>query len=237
LHELLQAFCTKLRAHANHWDYCLIRVKGGVQLRRRSSPIDVGSWPVEQYVVSYLIDLVRMAAQKSWHPSEIWLQHSGDLLAGERTWLAASKLHFNSPWTAIYVPQRLLALPLRSQIESSTSTYNYSEFGKSVASDLRRLLRTLLTEDQHRIANVADLVGTSPRTLQRALHRCGTSYQQVLNGARFDLAREKLMHGHLSITDVAYDVGFSEAASFSKAFRKWAGISPREYRATTYQDC
>jgi AraC-like DNA-binding protein len=45
------------------------------------------------------------------------------------------------------------------------------------------------------------------------------------------------MDGHLSITEVAYDIGFSEAASFSKAFRKWAGVSPREYRASSSQEC
>lgn len=237
LQELLQAFCSKLKAHANHWDYRLIRAKGGVHLRRRSSPFDVGKWPVEQYVVSYLINLVRMAAPQSWHPSEIWLQHRGYPLHCERTWLAAAKVHFNSPCTAIYIPQRLLALPLRSQIECSESTPNYSELGKSITADMRQLLKGLLTGDQHRIANVAHLVGTTPRTLQRALYRYGTSYQQLLNGARFDLAREKLMDGHLSITEVAYDIGFSEVASFSKAFRKWAGVSPREYRASSSQEC
>jgi hypothetical protein len=67
-----------------------------------------------------------------------------------------------------------LALPLRSQIESSASTPNYSEFGKSVASDLRRLLRTLLTEDQHRIANVQ-----APVKLSRSAHRSAPQQREL----------------------------------------------------------
>ena len=58
--DTLHSFCAVFRSHANNWDYWLEPYAGGVRLCRRSSPIKIGAWPIEQYVTSYLVDVVRM---------------------------------------------------------------------------------------------------------------------------------------------------------------------------------
>src|SRR5258707_9818752 len=77
---------------------------------------------------------------------------------------------------------------------------------------------------------VAELLGLSLRTLHRRLARDGLSYQSVLDSMRRRVATEFLENTHLSMDQVAERVGFADATSFRKAFRKWTGHSPTHYR-------
>ena len=69
----------------------------------------------------------------------------------------------------------------------------------------------------------------SRRTLTRHLRQEKTSFREVLEQVRFDLAKTYLKDG-LSITDTAYLLGYGDHAAFSTAFRRWSGQSPRAYR-------
>ena len=69
--------------------------------------------------------------------------------------------------------------------------------------------------------------GTS---LQRHLLEEGTSFQQVLDDARVDVARSHLQSGQASVGEVGLLLGFSEESAFRKAFRRWTGMAPAEFR-------
>ena len=77
---------------------------------------------------------------------------------------------------------------------------------------------------------VAGQLGLSLRTLHRRLAKDGLSYQDLLDGMRKSVATEFLENTHLLIDQVAERVGFADATSFRKAFRKWTGHSPTDYR-------
>jgi AraC-like DNA-binding protein len=77
---------------------------------------------------------------------------------------------------------------------------------------------------------IAEQLGLSLRTLHRRLAREGLSYQSVLDNMRRSVATEFLENTDLMIDEVAERVGFSDATSFRKAFRKWTGHSPTHYR-------
>jgi AraC-like DNA-binding protein len=80
------------------------------------------------------------------------------------------------------------------------------------------------------IASVARELGTSSRTLQRRLAAEGTSYQAVLDRVRRGAAEGYLADSTLSVGEVAYLLGYSEPAAFHRAFRRWRGLTPLEYR-------
>ncbi|MGH1374487.1 MAG: AraC family transcriptional regulator [Cellvibrionaceae bacterium] len=69
----------------------------------------------------------------------------------------------------------------------------------------------------------------SVQTLHRRLKQEGTSYQRIKDNLRRDLALNKLVQERLAVHEVAEIVGFSEARSFTRAFKSWTGLSPREY--------
>lgn len=77
---------------------------------------------------------------------------------------------------------------------------------------------------------VSDAIGVSMRTLQRRLSESGQSYSAMIDHARSVRALELVRRSELSITDVAFAVGYSDLANFTHAFRRWTGVSPREFR-------
>lgn len=80
------------------------------------------------------------------------------------------------------------------------------------------------------LANVAGDLGMSPRTLSRKLARAGTSYFTILEELRKALAIRYLRESRLSLSEIAFLLGYSGLNSFSEAFRRWTGQSPGQFR-------
>jgi AraC-like DNA-binding protein len=70
----------------------------------------------------------------------------------------------------------------------------------------------------------------SPRTLQRKLSEANTTYLQLVDDARKDLALRYIEDPRRSVTDITFSLGFSQPSAFTRAFRRWTGRSPSDYR-------
>jgi len=79
-------------------------------------------------------------------------------------------------------------------------------------------------------------LGMSGRTLRRQLQLAGTSYQDVLDEVRKEFSLSYLLRSDTSITDIAISLGFNDSSAFSRAFKKWTGESPRDYRRNSSRD-
>lgn len=88
-----------------------------------------------------------------------------------------------------------------------------------------------LSSGQVRLASVADALKLSPRTLQRKLSEAGATFQQVLDQARFALAKEYLQRPELGLVDITFLLGYQEQSAFNHAFKEWAGVNPGAWRA------
>lgn len=102
------------------------------------------------------------------------------------------------------------------------------------AADLPARLRALLTErlpdGEPTAAEVAAALHLSLRSLQRKLAERGLRYEGLLDDTRRALALTHLRDARLSLNEVAFLLGFSDASSFSRAFRRWTGVSPSAWR-------
>jgi AraC-like DNA-binding protein len=78
--------------------------------------------------------------------------------------------------------------------------------------------------------NVARALYMSSRKLQRQLQSAGTTFNTLLNEIRQDLAQQYLRDQDTSMTEIAFLLGFSESSAFSRAFKRWMGVTPSEYR-------
>jgi AraC-like DNA-binding protein len=100
----------------------------------------------------------------------------------------------------------------------------------SVATRLRALLTRELSAGIKSHEHYAKVLGMSGRSLQRKLKQEGTSFQQVLNETRCELAKSYLQQSdRQSLTEVAFLLGFSDTSSFSRAFRRWTKVAPSAY--------
>lgn len=77
---------------------------------------------------------------------------------------------------------------------------------------------------------VARALGVSERTLRRRLLNAGVSFSGLLNDVRSQRAKLYLADPRLAITEIAFLLGFSEVASFTRAFKRWYGVTPGQYR-------
>lgn len=81
-------------------------------------------------------------------------------------------------------------------------------------------------------SDVARALGLSQRSLHRKLEQEGFRYSELLDGVREETATESLKRPSLAIGEIAYLLGFNDPSAFFKAFKRWTGISPSEYRTT-----
>jgi AraC-like DNA-binding protein len=100
------------------------------------------------------------------------------------------------------------------------------DFGGAVL----RIVATLLPDGRPDIRLVSQVVRLSPRTLQRRLHAEGLTFAGVVARARFAEALRMLDDPTRKVIEVALDLGYSDPAHFTRAFERWTGLTPREYR-------
>ena len=81
------------------------------------------------------------------------------------------------------------------------------------------------------LEHVAKRLGMSPRTLQRKLRLESLSFNDVLDLTRKHFASRYLHERHLQLSEITYLLGFSEQSAFSRAFQRWYGVTPTQYRA------
>jgi AraC-like DNA-binding protein len=101
-----------------------------------------------------------------------------------------------------------------------------SEFSES----LRQIVRSYLSFGHPRIEEIADVAGMGVRALQRHLKKNGLTFKRVVDQARFQASADLLCDPHVKLIDIAYELGYSDQANFNRAFRRFTGTSPSEYR-------
>jgi AraC-like DNA-binding protein len=146
---------------------------------------------------------------------------------------------FRATENAIWLPKRILSIPLRhgnpslasyfrTQVETALSQRQDS--GKDLTSEIRRRLASDLARVPS-LEKMAQELGLGERTLRRRLEEERTSFQEILDDLRVEVARRHLQQQRISISEVAYLLGYSEPSAFHRAFKRWTGQTPAEFRA------
>ena len=96
---------------------------------------------------------------------------------------------------------------------------------------VRAKLVELLPSGECSKEDVAKELYMSVRTLHNKLEKLGSSYQHVLDDTRRELSVQYMQQQQRSISEVAYLLGFSDCSNFSRAFKRWTGVSPSQFRS------
>ena len=147
-------------------------------------------------------------------------------------------LSFDQPVSCLYFDRSSLDYPLTALNADLSSTFTLplnQWFDQEHAQDeflgeLRKTLAILLPQGIASIDKLAEAKNLSRRTLQRRLADRDTQFSQLLQQVRSDLAKRYLADERLSVTEIAFLLGYSDQSSFSSAFKTWFGESPAEYR-------
>ncbi len=98
------------------------------------------------------------------------------------------------------------------------------------AADVRSRIEEDLPSGEVTAARVAAEMGLSARTLDRRLAAEGTSFRDVLDGVRGELAEQLLRDPRVTTGEIAFQLGFSESSAFHRSFKRRTGLTPREFR-------
>ncbi|WP_245932485.1 AraC family transcriptional regulator [Isoalcanivorax indicus] len=148
---------------------------------------------------------------------------------------------FAADFDGVEFDSALMALPLTNadpglsglmEREASALLADY-DIGTNLVNAVRSQLYRMLADGEPGIEGVAQRMGLAVRTLQARLRRQGVSFQEVLDGLRRSLAEIYLRDARLSLTEIALLLGFAEQSSFTRAFRRWRGMSPAAFRQQT----
>ena len=147
------------------------------------------------------------------------------------------ELEFQAARTEIFLDPRLINKPLKTADPQTTRLI--TEFCEKQLADLNAevsIVGAVSALVYSRIAapptldQAATKIGLSSRSLRRHLQSSGTTYQSILNDARTALATKLLRETDEPVSAIAYEVGFENPSHFGRAFKKWTGTSPSEYR-------
>ncbi len=101
----------------------------------------------------------------------------------------------------------------------------------NVSEKVRAELISRLPAGEPSRGEVASALNFSEKTLQRRLRDEGTSYQDILDETRRELAQHYLSESHASVCEITFRLGFADQSSFTRAFKRWTGCAPGAFRA------
>jgi AraC-like DNA-binding protein len=187
-----------------------------------------------------LTAFIRTVVDPSFIPSAVHLPHPRTERTKTLEEFFGTSVEHGQPRVALRFPVAMLSqrLPgadpnlgayLRQHAEEMLA---HIEVSKSVTHETARRLAERLTTGEPSQALIAKQMGLSERTLQRRLQSEGTTFNQLLEETRRSIAMSYLADRNLAAYEVSFLVGYAEPATFFRAFKRWTGKTPQQYRAT-----
>jgi AraC-like DNA-binding protein len=205
-----------------------------------SNPVEERRQDCES-TMAIIVRFARIATGDAWTPREIHFEHAAPGDASEHRRIFGAPVRFRMPRNKLIFDSSHLALPLvGADAELCALLDRHAEelLAKTasrgaVSHRVRQMLQEAMQDGDPGLEAVARRMGISSRTLQRKLKEEDTSHQDLLDEMRRDLSKRYLREPGMAICEVAYLLGFSEPSAFHRAFRRWTGTTPKEYRQST----
>lgn len=138
---------------------------------------------------------------------------------------------------SLIMPQSMLDRPLVtadtficSRLTDTLQDMLANQPSPDLVEQVKRRVQLLLGSGDITVERIATPLNISPRHLRRKLSQDGTSYEQLVDEVRRETAIRMIGEGELSLTSIAYELGFLDPSSFTRAFRRWTGMSPTSFR-------
>lgn len=146
-------------------------------------------------------------------------------------------LSFSRPGYSIEFSRQIMEAPLATGNETLAQLHDQfageylARFEQTrVTHQARQVLCRLLPQGEPKRQAVASALRMSTRTLQRRLQDENTSFQQLLDETRRELAMQFLRQKRMTLLEIAYLLGFADPSNFFRAFKRWFGMPPGQYR-------
>lgn len=197
------------------------------------------AWCAIDAYLLVLVNACRVVYGKGFAPQALLMQRPAPPEPAVYEEAFRCQPQYGSPSNAIVLDAATLLRPL-AHANPDLARWNEEAVGRYVSGladpaqgclpRIRQLLRERLPSGDPTLQELADHLALSVRSLQRKLGDEGTTYRDLLNSTRQQLAQEYLRDRRYSISEIAFMLGFAEVSAFTRAFRRWQQLSPSEWR-------
>lgn len=192
-----------------------------------------------EMTLSTVTTLCRNVATPDFAPTLVEFQHEAPADISEHLHVFKCPVKFGALENRLFFPTSFLSMPIARADASLCAVLDrhaeelLAKFPPrdSLIGQVRNVMAGEFRGGEPSLERIADHLGLTPRTLQRKLQEHGTSYNDVLDQMRRQLAMRYLREPQMAICEVAYLLGFSESSSFHRAFKRWTGVTPKEFRS------
>jgi AraC-like DNA-binding protein len=192
------------------------------------------------FALATVVVIGRDAVGMPWTPSGVELAHPPPPESDRQAYaeIFGCAVCFDAPRYALTIPQDVLARPMREADTELNGLLTRMLEGqlpsRGVEGDLvaivRRHIAMALPDGEPDLGAVASDMGIAGRTLQKRLQATGHRYKDLVAEVRVELAKRQLAEDGTTLAGVALAVGYSELSAFARAFKKWTGMTPGEFR-------
>ena len=184
------------------------------------------------FTIAYLLAMIRRAVGKAWDGGKV-VARVADPAVVPPLYLGIRTAGPDTLGASVSFPANWLIAPLFGKARSPQQR-SIPRDSNASAGTIVGLFRLALTPHIHEFDlnsdRVAGICGMSKRTLARKLQAQGTSMRKEIKSLKRERAESLLRMGSRSVSEIATQVGYADLAVFSRAFKRWTGLSPREYR-------
>jgi AraC-like DNA-binding protein len=187
--------------------------------------------------VALMHNIMRELCGPDWRPAEAWFAHRrpddvGPFRRFFRVPLRFDAEQFGLLFSARYLNRRLpeIDADLRHLLQRQIGLLE-DRYQDDFPDQVRGVLRTALMTGHAKADQVAAFFGIHSRTLNRRLNAFGTGFQQLVDEARFEIARQMLEDSDMEVGQIATLLDYAAPGVFTRAFRRWSGTAPAEWRA------
>jgi AraC-like DNA-binding protein len=194
-----------------------------------------------EFAFALMVRMAREATGLSLVPRKVHFAHRAPESRLEHRAFFGSPVRFGASSNQLLFSRKDLALRLRSA-DPALSRIVRRRLDKmlkqisrkdSIGTQVRRVLLDNLTGGKLTAASIAPCVALSERTLHRRLRAENTSFADILDATRGELAKSLLLEPGIGIGEIAFLLGYSESSAFHRFFRRWTGSTPLAYRRAT----
>ena len=185
------------------------------------------------------MNLVRHVLGDQWHPREVLFEHSRLDSGEQHRQVFGAQVRFDQPCNGLLIPKADIAgrvMPgsdpiLLMLVKDAIRQLSGDPAEDDLPARVEAVIADQLGSGEPSLEAVAMAVNLGPTALQRRLREHGCCFTQVVEQVRQRLAQRYLREGITSVTQLAGLLGYSETSAFSRAFRRWHGVSPRQWRS------
>lgn len=187
--------------------------------------------------LAFECNILRELCGSDWAPLEVQFAHREPKDTGPLRRFFRSPLSFNAGHNALVFDEAWLdqRLPiddprLRELLQEQLNALE-AEHGEDLPAQIRSVLRTALLTKHAQADEVAALFSMHSRTMARRLAAHGTSFQALVDEVRYEIARQMLERSALEVRDIAEMLGYADTSALTRAFKRWSGTTPAQWRA------